>query len=128
MDQTVSLFRVGPAPVFAEWIPADTGPVVNFRSAESPFGVATVIERSAAAGPMTRGFPRSEAVVHEWIPGVSTPDGLVLGTMAAAMFISLIEFQAFERAVQGVASLLVVGVTTALPAGAVWFGSSLFMK
>lgn len=118
-----SVFRLVPPQKFAEWIPG--GPMEAF---DSPILDMPFLASFVAVGPMTRGFPSAKATIHEWIPGVSTPEGLILGSMAAAMLISLVEPHTFERVVTGATTFLVVGVTTALPAGAVWFGSSLFLK
>ena len=73
---------------------------------------------------MTRGFPRAESPAREWIPGVSTPDGLMLGTAAAVVLVAS-QPALFERLVTMTATGVLVTVTTAVPAGAVWFGTHL---
>ena len=73
---------------------------------------------------MTRGFPRADAPVREWIPGVSTPEGLLLGTAAAVVLVAG-QPALFERLVMMTATGVMVTVTTAVPAGAVWFGAHL---
>lgn len=94
-----------------EWIPGRTFP--SLPASEMSSGI-------------TRGFPRANLPIHEWIPGISTPEGLLLGSMTAAAVFASSNPHLFERIIQSAATAMIVGVGTAIPAGAVWFGSTLF--
>ncbi len=94
-----------------EWIPGQTFP----RSSSEVY-----------ASGLTRGFPRASLPIHEWIPGISTPEGLLIGSMTAAAVFASSNPHLFERIIQSAATAMIVGVGTAIPAGAVWFGSTLF--
>lgn len=96
------------------WVPGVTLP---------PELPARALPAPAYVGPMTRGFPRAELPVREWVPGVSTPEGLLL-TSAAASAVAVAGFPILEKAVTAFTTLAIAGITTGVPAGSVWLGLS----
>ncbi len=58
-----------------------------------------------------------EENVHTWIPGISTPDGIVLVTgVAAAAGLSIADGAMLERVFTAASTVIVTGVTVGLPA------------
>lgn len=72
-----------------------------------------------------RGFPRAEVPVREWIPGVSTPEGLLLGGAVAVSAFGAVNPVMLERLASGVTTGAVVAVSAVIPAFTVWFGTHL---
>lgn len=105
--------------VITEWVPGESLP--------STSGGVTglLLPYNTVVGPMTKGFPRAETTVHEWIPGISTPEGLILSGVATAAVVVASNPQLFERVVSGASTFLVVGVTATVPAATVLFGTTL---
>ena len=105
--------------VITEWVPGESFP------AASSVGSSLLLPHNTVVGPMTKGFPRAETTVHEWIPGISTPEGLLLSGVATAAVVVASNPQLFERVVSGASTFLVVGVTASVPAATVLFGTTL---
>ena len=91
--------------------------------------------RSAAdAGPAVivaeAGFPRAAAPVRPWIPGVSTPEGIILAS--AAMVAASETFgpagEMVVRAVQGTAATVLASTIVSIPAAALWLGERLLQR
>lgn len=58
-----------------------------------------------------------EENIHTWIPGISTPEGIVLVTgVAAAAGLSLADGVILERVLTAASTVIVTGVTVGLPA------------
>lgn len=76
----------------------------------------------ALPAPM-HGFPRAAGPVREWVPGVSTPDGLLLG--AAGVVLVSAHPLLMERLVSGAVTSAMVLVGAAVPGSAVWLGLNL---
>ena len=77
---------------------------------------------------LTRGFPRNSGPVKPWIPGVSTPEGIIVTSTAVLFAADLMgpTGEAVTRALQGVAMVAMTSVVTGIPAAALWLGDSLF--
>ena len=101
-------------------------PVLASLSSSHPLGERLAPSQRATASLVQRGFPRASGPIREWVPGVSTPEGLIVSSAGALALLSVMEPNMFERVIQLGATAAIVTVTTAIPAGAVWFGTHLF--
>lgn len=77
--------------------------------------------------PDAHGFPRAAPPIRPWIPGVSTPEGLILAT--ASVMLAAEAFgpagEQLVRALQGVATLAMTAAAAGIPAAALWIGDRL---
>jgi len=77
-----------------------------------------------------RGFPRQPVPIKQWVPGVSTPEGLILASAAAVAAAETLGVtgELLVKAVNGAAALLLATTVVGIPAGAVWIGEQLMGK
>lgn len=88
-----------------------------------PFHRSVYADGEGVRGVAQVGFPSSTRgeKIHPWVPGVSTPEGIILVTGVAA---ALHGGDGLVRAVQSVATGLVMGATSGIPAAAMWFSAT----
>lgn len=74
------------------------------------------------------GFPTAPAPVRPWIPGLSTPEGIIIVASASTAVINTISngSEAVLHAAQSAISLILVAVIGGIPTGAIWIGTRLF--
>ena len=72
------------------------------------------------------GFPQSK-VVQPWIPGVSTPEGLLLTAGVSALLMNAVANggEAAVKIIEGVASTVFVLAITGIPASVTWFSTQI---
>lgn len=73
------------------------------------------------------GFPTVKAPIHPWIPGVSTPEGIMLAAGASALVVNTISAssEALFHVAQGLASFAMVGIVGGIPTSAIWLSTKL---
>lgn len=70
------------------------------------------------------GFPQATRPLKPWVPGVSTPEGLILASGTGAILIHAINSGGdVLRTLEGIATSVFVLVITGIPAGALWISS-----
>lgn len=75
--------------------------------------------------PNGHGFPRAQ-VIHEWVPGLTTPEGAVLFAAQVAPYIPGGDLSdPVAQMVANAAGALAVAAATGIPAAAVWVGATL---
>lgn len=94
-----------------------TEPVnVGKRSVRKPFA-QHVYERRLSSKIQTVGFPRATGdTVKPWIPGVTTPEGIILATGIAVVAMSSPDM--VERLATVAATMVVAGVSLGVPSAA----------
>lgn len=95
----------------------------NAVRAQRPFHVSAYRDSSAPPPSVGAGFPAAEPrEVSPWIPGVTSPEGVVLATgLTAAMAGG---GESIVRAAQFIASGFAVAVTAGFPGAAAFFAST----
>lgn len=75
--------------------------------------------------PNGHGFPRAQ-IIHEWIPGLSTPEGAFLLAAQISPYLPGGNLgDPVAHMVANAATVVVVAASTGIPAAAVWFGANL---
>lgn len=75
--------------------------------------------------PNGHGFPRAQ-VIHEWVPGFSTPEGAYLLAAQLSPYIPGGDLSdPVAQMVANAASVVAVAAATGIPAAAVWLGAAL---
>jgi hypothetical protein len=73
------------------------------------------------------GFPQAKVPFKPWVPGVSTPEGMMIATGAGAMLVHALNNGGdIIRTLEGIATSVFVLVITGIPAGALWISSQVF--
>lgn len=74
--------------------------------------------------PNGHGFPRAQEI-YEWIPGLSTPEGVLLMSQVAPYLPGGSMSDPVSQFVVNAAGVLAVAASTGIPAAAVWVGANL---
>lgn len=74
-----------------------------------------------------RGFPRAEGTIFPWVPGVSTPEGVVLVSSAALILTELNTAggEALVRVAQATLTLVFGTVVVGIPTASLWISAQL---
>lgn len=77
--------------------------------------------------PMQIGFPQPAPKIYEWVPGLSTPEGLSLVgatiVVSGASSVMVSNPEMFEKVFGALSSAVFYGTTMAIPAATIMLGS-----
>lgn len=118
--------QVTSMPIYLDEQPTGAYLTVIDHSGDLPYGIMSADTLAAGGSAVIgKGFPRAAQPIQEWIPGVSTPEGILLTSSAAMGLTLLLSPDLFDRVISGAATVIFVGVSTGIPAAAVWVGANL---
>lgn len=74
------------------------------------------------------GFPTAPAPVRPWIPGLSTPEGIIIAASSSTAVLNTFSngSEAVLHAAQGAISFLLVTIIGGIPTGAIWMTTRVF--
>lgn len=92
-----------------------------------PFAPSVYDDSEVFFEPEVAGFPRAETVILPWVPGVSTPEGMVLVGSAALLMTELggSGGEALVRFAQTSLTVMFSGIAVGIPAASLWLGATL---